>query len=194
MVKLHGKGARTGVNLNVIQYDSNQTKDGKVHFLEAMVDARDPRVKDDGNLNLKSVKQEGPNGKTMWNKSEAYRTSQLEKIQAAAGDNKTPLYNVQGERVGTVYGVKANLMSKSDFAKCINTKSLEPSDFRVDQNTLKNNFDHMRAVNKELAAQKAEQTQSKQAQSESTQTVERAQSEPAQKAEWVNVGATPEMG
>ncbi len=155
MALLKGKGAMTGINLIAKVYDNGATKDGKSHFADIQVDARDARGPEQTNLHLKSERVTGEDGKTRFNNSAPYSVGQLEEIVKAAGPNTEPLLDKDGAKVGTVYGVKGNVMPATrGTGLVVNTKSLEASDFKVDDKTLDNQFASMRAARDAQAAAK----------------------------------------
>lgn len=176
MALLKGKGAMTGVNLLAKVYDNGATKDGKTHYVDVQVDARDARGPEQTNLHLKSERIKSDDPKRQFNNGAPYSTSddpakpgQLQEIIKAAGDNKTPILDKDGAQVGTVYAVKANVMPASrGTGLVINTKTVEASDFVVDANTLDNQFESMRAA-------KAAQAEAKAAQAEATPAPEAEQ-------------------
>lgn len=147
MAQLKGPGAMTGVNLVVKTFDNNVTKDGKWHFLDAQVDARDARGPGQTNLHLTSerVKDEKTN-QTRYNNGAAYSVSQFEKIREAAGTNVVPIVK-DGKTIGAVFGVKANLMTASNGnGLLINTQTLAASDFQVTDATLGEQIESMKAA------------------------------------------------
>lgn len=130
----HGAGSMDGVNLVVIAYNNRKaSKDGVVttHYLDARVHPGDRRAVGQTNLALVSKKDpKAPNG---FNNSARYSVGQFEAIKAAAGENKTDLTNKDGEVVGQIYGVKANLLI-SGGELIANTKTVEPTDLSVKPN------------------------------------------------------------
>lgn len=144
----YGEGSTKGVNLVVSAYDNGAwSKEGKDkdgndvtrsgHFVQQAIHPDDPRAAGQVFLGLKSVPQE--DGR--YNKNENLYPSQMEALIAAAGDNTSPLLNKDGERVGTNYGVKADVMfaggkadkdgNKSTRYALLNSKTLEPSELSV---------------------------------------------------------------
>lgn len=157
MALLKGKGAMTGVNLLAKVYDNGKTKDGKSHYADIQVDARDPRGPEQTNLHLKSERVQRPDGEQGYTNTAPYSTGQMEEIIKAAGPNKEPLLNMADEPVGTVYGFKGNVMPASrGTGLVVNTKSLEASEFKVDTKTLDNQFASMKAA--KMAHSAAKQT------------------------------------
>lgn len=155
MALLKGKGAMTGVNLIAKVYDNGATKDGKSHYADVQVDARDSRGPEQSNLHLKSERVTGPNGQERFTNTAPYSVGQMEEIIKAAGPNKEPLLNKAGEAVGTVYGFKGNVMPASrGTGLVVNTKSVEASEFKVDANTLDAQFTSMKAAKESQAATK----------------------------------------
>jgi hypothetical protein len=177
MALLKGKGSMTGVNLIARVYDNGATKDGKTHYADVQIDARDSRGPEQTNLHLKSERTKGSDGKTVYNNGAPYSAAQMDEIKKAAGPNTEPLVNQQGEKVGTLYGVKGNVMPASrGTGLVINTKTVGPSEFKVDSKTLDNQFDSMkaasaaaaeaRAASREAQAEAPEQTQEVQAETQ----------------------------
>lgn len=156
MAVLKGKGAMTGVNLVARSYDSSVTQDGRTRYLDVMVDHRDQRGADQTNLHLTSQRVIEDN-RTTFNNSAGYRSTQFDKIVEAAGDNTTPLLNKNGEKVGTIYGLKADLMpSPRGSGLLINTnKDLQASDFAVDGTTIDEMFVSMAQAKDARAAAQA---------------------------------------
>lgn len=160
MAQLKGKGAMTGVNLVAVVYDNGATKDGKSHYADVQVDARDPRGPGQTNLHLKSDRVKGPDGKTRFNNGAPYSISQLDEIKQAAGPNTEPVNDKDGNQVGTLYGVKGNVMpANRGTGLVINTKSVEASEFKVDANTLDNQFASIKAAKEAQAAAKSNQAE-----------------------------------
>jgi hypothetical protein len=173
MALLKGKGAMTGVNLIAKVYDNGATKDGKSHYADIQVDARDPRGPVQTNLHLKSERVTGPDNKERYANTAPYSVGQMEEIIKAAGPNKEPLLNKDGEAVGTVYGLKGNVMPASrGTGLVVNTKSIEASDFKVDANTLDNQFASMKAAKEAQASAKEAQAPAPEQVVESEQSVE----------------------
>lgn len=67
MAVLKGTGAMQGVNLLAKVLDKSTTRDGKTHYVDVQVDARDPRVRGQTNLHLKSEPVQGADGKRRFN-------------------------------------------------------------------------------------------------------------------------------
>lgn len=181
MVYLKGKGAMTGVNLIAKVYDNGATKDGKSHYADIQVDARDERAKGQTNLNLKSEKVQTPDGKQRYNNSAPYSKGQMEEIVAAAGPNKEPLLDKDGNAVGTVYGFKGSVMPATrGTGLVVNTKKVEQGDFKVDKDTIANQFAAMREAKAARDAAQAEQPSAEVEQTaQAEQVAEVEQEEPA---------------
>ncbi|MEU6263729.1 hypothetical protein [Saccharopolyspora shandongensis] len=159
MALLKGKGAMTGVNLVAKVYDNSKTKDGKSVYSDVQVDARDTRGSEQTNLHLKSERIKGDDGKIRYNNGAPYSVSQMDEIIKAAGPNTEPILDKDGQKVGTLYGFKGNVMPASrGTGLVVNTKALEPSEFKVDNTTLDNQFVSMRAAREAQTAAKAAQT------------------------------------
>lgn len=162
MAQLKGKGAMTGVNLVAKVYDNGATKDGKSHYADVQVDARDSRGPGQTNLHLKSERVKTDNG-VRYNNSAPYSVGQLDEIKKAAGPNTEPLLDKDGNAVGTLYGFKGNVMPASrGTGLVVNTKEVSSSEFKVDKDTLDNQFAAVREAKTERAtnqeAQAAEAT------------------------------------
>ncbi|QWF85666.1 hypothetical protein HUW46_09121 [Amycolatopsis sp. CA-230715] len=147
-----------GVNLLAKVLDKSTTRDGKTHYVDVQVDARDPRVRGQTNLHLKSEPVQGADGKRRFNNDLPYSVRQLQEMAEAAGENHEPVLNKDGQKIGTLYGFKSDVMpAMRATGLVVKTKSAQPSDFRVDDKTLDNQFDSMRAArearNKATAAQ-----------------------------------------
>ncbi|MFE0133260.1 hypothetical protein ACFWY6_17075 [Streptomyces sp. NPDC059037] len=158
MAILKGKGAMTGVNLIAKVYKNGVTKDGKSQYADVQLDARDPRGPEQTNLHLKSDRVQGEDGKVRYNNGAPYSTGQMEEIVKAAGPNTEPILNKDGTEVGTIYGFKGNVMPATrGTGLVVNTKSVEASEFKVDDKTLDNQFTSMRAARAARAAAKESQ-------------------------------------
>ncbi|WP_424863100.1 hypothetical protein [Streptomyces sp. MMS24-I29] len=159
MALLKGKGAMTGVNLIAKVYKNSVTKNGKAVYADVQVDARDPRGPSQANLHLKSERVKGNDDKPRFDNGAPYSTSQMEEIVKAAGPNTEPILDKDGKEVGTLYGFKGNVIPTTRHTGLVvNTKSVGPSDFKVDGKTLNNQFASMRAARtaaKEAQAQAA---------------------------------------
>ncbi|MFJ7280517.1 hypothetical protein [Kitasatospora sp. NPDC098663] len=160
MALLKGKGAMTGVNLIAKVYKNGATKDGKSVYADIQLDARDPRGPAQTDLHLKSDRILDENGKVHYNNGAPYSTRQIEEIAKAAGPNTEPILDKGGDEVGTIYGFKGNVMPATrGTGLVVNTKSVEASEFKVDNKTLDNQFTSMRAAREAQAAAKESQAQ-----------------------------------
>ncbi|MFD7668099.1 hypothetical protein [Streptomyces sp. NPDC059788] len=147
MALLKGKGAMTGVNLIARVYGHGKTEDGKSQYADIQVDARDPRGPEQTNLHLKSDRMKSEDGKVRYNNGAPYSVDQMEEIAKAAGPNTEPILDKGGNAVGIVYGFKGNVMPATRGAGLVvNTKSVEASEFKVDDKTLDNQFRSMKAA------------------------------------------------
>ncbi|MEW1548341.1 hypothetical protein [Streptomyces tsukubensis] len=159
MALLKGKGAMTGVNLIAKVYKHAVTRDGKPQYADVQLDARDPRGPAQTNLHLKSDRILGEDGQIRYNNGAPYSTRQMEEIAKAAGANIAPVLDKGGNEVGIIYGFKGNVMPATHgTGLVVNTKSVEASEFKVDNKTLDNQFASMYAAREALAAAKASQT------------------------------------
>ncbi|MGW0898194.1 hypothetical protein ACWD0G_14540 [Streptomyces goshikiensis] len=173
MALLKGKGAMTGVNLIAKVYKNGATKDGKSQYADVQLDARDPRGPEQTNLHLKSDRIQDESGKVRYNNGVPYSTGQMEEIVKAAGPNTEPILDKGGNEVGTIYGFKGNVMPATrGTGLAVNTKSVEASEFKVDNKTLDNQFASMRAAREAQAAAKESQAQAPDLDAEQKQAVE----------------------
>ncbi|MEV0443611.1 hypothetical protein AB0I84_23685 [Streptomyces spectabilis] len=160
MALLRGKGATTGVNLIAKVYKNDVTQDGNTQYVDVQIDARDPRGREQTNLHLKSYRVQGEDGRDRYNNGAPYSTSQMEEIVKAAGPNIEPILNKDGNEIGTIYGFKGNVMPATrGTGLVVNTKSVEASEFKVDDKTLDNQFASMRASREAWRAAKESQAQ-----------------------------------
>ncbi len=152
MALLKGKGAMTGVNLIAKVYKNGVTKDGKSVYADVQIEARDRRGPEQTNLHLKSERVE-VDGEVRFNNGAPYSQGQIEEIVKAAGPNREPIFSRAGEEVGTVYGFKGNVMPASrGTGLVVNTKSVEASDFKIDDTTLDNQIASMRQAREAQSA------------------------------------------
>jgi hypothetical protein len=158
MAYLQGEGAMTNINLIVKTHFNNVTKNGKSQFLDAMVDHRDPRGPSQTNLHLVSRKQEH-NGKTSYNNGAGYSMDQFEKIKAAAGPNTEPVTNKDGEQIGEAFAIKASVMPAKGGLIINTNKRIDQSDFKMEPNTLNNQFESMKAAKQARQAEKTAEAQ-----------------------------------
>ena len=154
-----GQGSKKNVNLLARVYDSNVTKDGKVHFIDVQIDHRDAEhvtgdPQNDRDLHLSSVRDKG--SKSGWNHNAPYQQSQLDKIVESAGPNKRPILNQAGEKIGTDYAIKANVMpGRARYSHIINTKTVGQSDFQMDDDTVQGQYDTMHNAKEAIKADEA---------------------------------------
>lgn len=130
-----GENSMKGVELFVMAYDSNVHKDKetgeiKNHYLDVRMHPEDRRADKQSNLALVSKTKEY-DGKKVYDNKAPYAAKQMDAIKEAAGDNKTPLLTKDGKEIGTIYGVKADLMVGNGRNLLINTKTLESTDKSV---------------------------------------------------------------
>lgn len=172
MAQLKGKGAMSGVNLLAKTFNNNRTKDGKTQFFDIQVDHRDKQGQGQTNLHLVSSKTTGPDGKSRFNNGAPYSAGQFEKIAEAAGPNVEPIANADGEEVGKVYAIKADLMPSSrGNGLVLNSESLGQSDFKVDDKTMTGQFQSMHAAREQLKSQPSREAEAE------TQTAEAVKNE-----------------
>lgn len=173
MALLKGKGSMTGVNLVGRVFDKGQTKDGKTRFIDFQVDARDKKAGPQTNAHLVAEKRVDKDGVERINNASGYSTEQFEAIVAAAGPNKERITDKDGNEVGTIYGVKANLMPASrGNGLVINHKSVEQSDFKVGNDTLDNQYASMKEAKAAQGAKNAKQAAAPEQAAEVEQAVE----------------------
>jgi hypothetical protein len=147
MALLKGKGAMTGVNLIARIYHNAKTHDGKTHYADVQIDARDPRGPEQTNLHLRSERVKGEDGAVRYNNGAPYSVGQIAEIVKAAGPNTEPIRDKDGNRIGAVYGFAGNVMPATrGTGLVVNTKSLRPSQFKVDGQTLDAQFASMRTA------------------------------------------------
>ena len=157
MALLKGKGAMTGVNLLAKTFNNNLTKDGKTRFIDVQVDHRDPRGPEQTNLHLVSERTQDKDGQTRFNNGAPYSSGQFVKIVDAAGPNSEPILDKDGQEIGRVYAVKANVMpSSKGKGLVLNSESLTHSDHKIDAKTMDGQFASMKAA-KEAAGKTTEQ-------------------------------------
>jgi hypothetical protein len=127
----HGANSMKSVNLAVIAYDNRVAKkDGEIttHYLDARLHPADRRAP--GQTSLALVSKPDKDSPSKFNNSARYSASQFNSIKEAAGDNVTDLTNKDGDVVGKIYGIKADLLISSGDV-IANTKTLEASEFSV---------------------------------------------------------------
>ena len=160
MALLKGKGAMTGVNLIAKVYDNGRTRDNKSVYADVQIDARDARGPEQANLHLRSERVSGEDGKTRFNNGAPYSVSQLDEIVKAAGPNVEPIKDKDGKVIGQLYGFKGNVMPATRGTGLVaNTKSVEASEFKVDADTLENQFNSMRNARQAQAATREAQVE-----------------------------------
>lgn len=168
MASLRGPGAMKGRNLVAVMYDNSWTKavEGKQQtgFVDVQLDGRDSFARDaqgnpaQTNLHLVSQKMQGPDGGTRYNNGAPYASSQVDAMVAAAGDNKHPIADKDGNQIGMAYGFQADLMPSSNRrGLAVNTNTLKPSEFPIGPGTLTEQFRHMKAAS--AAQRTARETQ-----------------------------------
>lgn len=136
MANFRGKSTK-GVDLAVAVYDKSvaidkETQEVKAQYVNAGIHPDSPLAQgpDQTILALNSKRDE--NSKSGYNNSAPYSGNQYEQMLAAAGDNVAPLLNKDGETVGKVLGLKADLIPARDKSgMAINTKTLAPSELSV---------------------------------------------------------------
>ncbi|MDP9904771.1 hypothetical protein [Arthrobacter bambusae] len=126
-----------GVNLLIKTYDSNTIAQVSKCYLDVQVDYRDPNGRQ-ADPHLTSAPARDRQGRPRQNHASKYGHPDLDIIEHYAGDNRPPILNERGEQIGTVYGVKAELMPspRGHGGHFINISTLEPSDFEVDAMTM----------------------------------------------------------
>lgn len=141
-----------GVNLLVKTYDRNATEHGLRRYLDVQVDHRDPNGRQ-ADLHLTSIPARDGQGRPRQNHAAAYGHPDFEAIEYNAGSNRQPILNERGEKIGTVYAVKAELVPSpyGDGGHFINMNTLEPSDFEVDPTTMTRQALSARRIRQEQA-------------------------------------------
>lgn len=129
----HGAGSTKGLNLAVIAYDKSVAKNketGEIrsHYLDARLHPEDQRAA--GQTTLALVTDKDPKSRSGYSNTRPYSASQMDAIKEAAGDNVAPLLTKDGEEVGKIYGVKADVLFNQGAA-IVNTKTVESSDLSV---------------------------------------------------------------
>lgn len=169
MANFRGKGSMGGVNILARTFHNAATKDGKAQFIDMQMDHRDAQAAGQTNLHLTSSKSKDENGKTVYNNSSAYSTSQYEAIQEKAGPNTEPIVNKDGEEIGQVLAFKANVMpSPKGNGALVNTKTLDQSDHKLESNTLDNQYGAMKEATEAAKANRAAQKDAPEAAAETT--------------------------
>lgn len=148
MAQLKGEGSMTGVNLVIVTYDNNVTKDGKSQYLDAQVNAQDSRGPEQSNLHLVTNRSKDDSGKERFSNGAPYSMKQFEAIKEAAGANHVKL-----ESGASVYAVKANVMPAGrGNGLVLNTKSLTASDFQIGDNVIEAQRESTKAAKEARAA------------------------------------------
>lgn len=149
MANLKGPGSMKAVNLIAVTFPNSVTKDGKSRYLDVQIDARDTRGPAQTNLHLVTERVTDKAGKRRINNGAPYSTAQFEALKEAAGTNTVTLPNG-----AEVYSVKADLMPSSRKSGLVlNSKTLEASEFQIDDKVLDNQFASVKAAK---AAKEAE--------------------------------------
>lgn len=181
MANFRGQSTK-GVDLGVALYDKSVAHDKesgelKAAFPTTYVHPDSELAAGQTQLALNSRRDDkAPSG---YNNSAAYSAKQFDAIKEAAGDNTAPLTDREGNEVGTIYGVKADVMPASDKSgMVINTKSVEPSELAVQPGENDKSFqDKVVETHKESAAAKKEQKQAPEAQNEAQAEAPQAESQ-----------------
>lgn len=136
MANLKGPGSMKAVNLVAVTFPNSVTKDGKSRYIDVQVNAQDERGAEQTNLHLVTERVKDKDGKDRINNGAPYSTAQFAAVKEAAGDNVVTLPNG-----AEVYSVKADLMPSSRKSGLVlNTKTVEASDFAIDEKVLDNQF------------------------------------------------------
>lgn len=161
MAQLKGPGSMKAVDLVVVTYPNNVTRDGKTQYLDVQINAKDPRGPGQSNLHLVTTRVKDPKtGETRFGNGAPYSMSQFEAIKAAAGDNSVTM-----DKGAQVYAVKADLMvSGRNSGLVLNTKTLAASDLKIDATVLETQIASAKAASKAAKEAAAE------AQAEAPQT------------------------
>lgn len=182
MVFLKGTGAFKDLNLVAVHYDKavsrdKETNEIKGRALEFQLDARDAKAADQSNLNLVSKRDgKNPDGSDRHRNGTFYSAAQSNKMIEVAqqSGNVFPVNDKDGNKVGVGFGIKAEAMVGKD-GLIVNTKNeIKPSDFKVDETTRANQFDHMREVGSANRAKAAEEKATKAAEAPQVEAAEAA--------------------
>lgn len=150
MANLKGPGSMKAVNLIAVTFPNSVTKDGKSRYLDVQIDARDTRGPAQTNLHLVTERVTDKEGKRRINNGAPYSTAQFEALKEAAGTNTVTLPNG-----AEVYSVKADLMPSSRKSGLVlNSKTLEASEFQIDDKVLDNQFASVKAAKAAKEAEK----------------------------------------
>lgn len=136
MANLKGPGSMKAVNLIVVTYDNSATKDGKSQYLDVQIDARDERGPGQTNLHLLTRRTKDKEGNDRVTNGGPYSTGQYDDIKETAG----PTGAVALPKGAKVYAVKADVMPGRTGGLVLNTKTLQASDFDIDDKVIDNQF------------------------------------------------------
>lgn len=134
MARFQGKGSTKQVDLAVALYNNavsrNEQNGITAAFPTTYLHPDSSTAPGQTNLALNTRRDEkSPSG---YNNTAAYSSSQMRDIVATAGDNHAPMTNKDGQAVGRIYGVKADVMKASNGSGMVmNTKTLASTELPV---------------------------------------------------------------
>lgn len=168
------KGGNLDRNFVVVFYEAGRFDgQGGKNYVDVMVDARDQKIPETpgyhSNLHIgthaKKVKDEKgawvdavdpQTGQKEYSSYQTYSDSQMEALKKAAGDNFVRIpgkVDKDGKQHSDtlVYGVKGNIFTGKNGGSLINiglgkdAQPLSPSDFKITETTLQDQYDFMKA-------------------------------------------------
>lgn len=157
MAVLKGKGAATDVNLIAVGYTNAASETSR--WLDVQIDHRDPRAKDQSNLHLSSSKETRDGAERYIHTVPYSESKQIPKMVEAAGDNKAPKYDIDGNVTGQIIAFKGSLMTSDDNKGWIvnTSKPMGPSEFGIDDKTLDAQYASMQDASEKNKAAKAQE-------------------------------------
>ena len=200
------KGGNLDRNFVVVFYEAMRFDgQGGKNYVDVMVDARDQKIPETpgyhSNLHIgthaKKVKDEKgawvdavdpQTGQKEYSNYQTYSDSQMEALKKAAGDNFVRIpgkVDKDGKQHSDtlVYGVKGNIFAGKNGGSLINiglgkdAQPLSPSDFKITETTLQDQYDFMKAESERKKADLA-----KSAEAEKTEKAAEKTEEPKKKA------------
>jgi hypothetical protein len=147
-----GKGseAYNGREMVVLAYDKQKfEKDNFVtHYLDVQINADALRPDEDArNLHLETRTQTGKDGVSRISNGAPYAQKQMDAIIQTAGDKHQPIFDKEGNEIGTAYLVKGSIFLSKDKNgvkhAVLNTTKLEPSALEMPENVREAQFNAM---------------------------------------------------
>lgn len=144
--------SRFGVNLLVTALDRHLSgadpRGHRYQEIDAQVDHRDRQGRTQTNPHLATRRQDTPHGPSMPSTTELYAAEDVDAIASAAGeDGSFELRGTNGQRIGMLYAVKADVVPLDAYGDPSRSRpdidSLRPSDFDVDLGTREAQFQNM---------------------------------------------------